>query len=274
MISPGAEPALPPLSPRGVSNRRLSMRVAAILPVDLSLATGGVLSARSTDIGMGGICVATTGMMDPGAVRRVRLQVGRHQLEMSVDARWNSTSSMGAGQLTGFVFEGVDQATEAALWDFIQERGRELACFLRTCEGLGHLSFQEGFDLALATRIRTLNAHEVIYGPSDQEAMGSIFALFRGSVVLSPLHGRKGQAIASVRPGELFGGTIAIAACTPFERAVAVGESRVLEFVGYNIEYLLAEKPRVGLTLLRAASYCAMKRFAQTVDLLLSTRSK
>ena len=254
---------LSPITRTRVVDQRLSMRVAAILPVELVFAGGDVLAGRSVDIGMGGICVATTSIIDAGAVRGVRLTLGRESLELSATSRWCSKTE----PLAGFLFDLLTSSAEGALWGFIQERGRELAVFLRGCGGLEDLDFQDAFELAQATRVRSLQAEELVYGGTDsEEASSSIFVLFRGTVALERIQGRRNQHIASVKPGELFGGVPAIAGCTPFDRAVAVEDSSVLEFGGYNIEYLITAKPLLGIALLRAATFHWIRRFSETLD--------
>ena len=153
-----------------------------------------------------------------------------------------------------------------ALWSFIQERGRQLALFLHSCDGLGQLDFQEVFELALTTRLREVEHGQMIYGGAETETSPSILALFRGSVALERASGRRNENFALVKPGELFGGIPMIAGCTPFERAVANKNSTVLEFLGYNVEYLISAKPLVGLALIRAATFHWMQRFSRTLD--------
>lgn len=257
-----------PLSPIALSrSRRVSTRVAATLPVELVLDSGDVVTARSVDIGMGGICAKTGPLLDPDTVRFVRLTLGRHQLDLSATARWSSESIDDLGGLTGFLFGSVDTKSEATLWDFIQERGRELALFLRSCDGLHQIDFQDALELALATRLRTRESTELVYGRAGEEASASIFVLFRGAVVLerAQTH-RDKQIISRIKPGEMFGGIPTIAGCVPFERAVAVEDSTILEFVSHSLEYLLSEKPPLGVALLRAASFHWIRRFSETLD--------
>ena len=261
--------AMTSLSPIAFAhNRRVSTRVAAIVPVELEFtpSTYGVLTARSSDIGMNGICVNTASPIERDAVRLVRFTLGRHQLEFSVSARWSSKAISDAGIMTGFIFDAVDANSESALWRFIQERGGQLALFLQTCNGLGQLDFQEAFELAITTRIHELERGQMIYGGAGTETSTSIFALFRGSVALERASGRRNENFALVKPGELFGGIPIIAGCTSFERAIANENSMVLEFLGYNVEYLISAKPRVGLALMRAATFHWMLRFSRILD--------
>lgn len=256
----------PPLSLIAQSpNRRATTRVAAILPVELELTPQdqGVLAARTVDIGMGGICVRTACPIDRNSVRVIRFTLGRDHLEFSVTPRWSSEMMSEEGPLTGFSFDSVDVRSEGALWNFVQERARDLSMFFRSCEGLDQLDFQDSLELALTTRLREVERAQPVYSRTRSD---SIFLLFRGSVALERVSDRGCQEFARVQPGEIFGGLPTIAGCTPFERAVATENSTVLEFLGYNVEYLFGAKPLLGVSLLRAASFHWLRRFSRTLD--------
>ena len=264
----GSIPLEPPLSLIArSSNRRASTRVAAILPVELVLVQQdrGVLTARSVDIGMQGICVNTRCPIDRDSVGLIRFVLGRDHLELSVTPRWSSETLSDEGPLIGFSFDTVDVRSEASLWNFVQERGRELSRFLRSCDGLDQLTFEDSFELALSTRLRDVERDQMVYGRAGS---ASIFLLFRGSVALERTCDRHGQEFARVQPGEIFGGAPTLAGCTPFERAVATENSTVLEFLAYNVDYLISAKPPLGVALLRAAAFHWMRRFARTLDRL------
>ena len=163
--------------------------------------------------------------------------------------------------------------SEAALWNFIQDRGSELGAFLRTCEGFAHLSFQDALELALSTRLREAESGEIIYGIEDSEAGSAIFILFRGSVVLERASGGRHKEIDCVRSSEFFGGLPIIAGCRPIERAVATERSTLLEFSCYQCEYLMNSKPILGARLIRAASYHWTQRVVNFLDQTFSQSS-
>ena len=260
-LSPPARNTAPP-------ERRMSMRVATILPVELVFSNfaGSVLPAHTVDVGMAGICVQTASIIDPQAVRSVRMTLGDHRFELKVHSRWSSDSLSNDGPLTGLAFDSIDSPTKAALWDCIQQRGQELSTFLGSCDGLDQLPFEETFELALTTRLRNLQSGQLIYDAENQRASESIYALMCGSVLLESGEGRRNQQISDVSPREFFGGLPIIAGCAPFERAVVVENCTILEFLGYNVEYLLRAKPGLGVSLLRAASYHWIRRYAETLD--------
>ena len=253
---------------------RMSARVAAIFPVELVL--GGspytVLPARSLDVGMGGICVSTGSILDGNLVHFVRFKLGRFDLELKVDSCWSSSTGSQAGPQMGFVFQDLVPTAEAAIWNFIQERALEIATFLRTCKGLPNLDFQDSLDLALATRIREVDSGQLVYGSVGDRSSGSIFAVFRGSIMLERATGKRNQEIAEVPSGEFFGGLPVIAGCPPFDRAVATRSSTLLEFLEFSTNYLLVHKPTVGAALTRAAMFHCMKRVTQLLDRTLEER--
>jgi len=247
---------------------RMSTRVAAILPIELILEGShrNTLPARAVDIGTGGVCVRTASPIDGALVRQIRFKLDRHDLEFMVSCKWSSPVGSSAGPLSGFVFEHVDARSEAALWSFIQARAMDIATFLRTCGGLTELTFQDAIELALATRIRELESGQIVYGGAESEPCGSIFALFRGNVMIERKAKRRNQQATPMESGELFGGLPTIAGCEPLERAVATSDSTLLEFIDYNTGYLLTYKPTLGSALVRAATFHWVKRATQLLD--------
>jgi hypothetical protein len=254
---------------------RVSTRVAAIFPVELVVpgSESPDLLVRSVDVGMGGLCVRTLGALDASKVHRIRFSLGRHDLDFKVEVRWQSPPGSVDGPLLGFSFAEMDATSERSLWHFIQERGHELATFLRSCGGLRHLDFQDAIELALTTRIREVERGEFVYGGTGHSPCASIFALFRGNVLLERVHGERSQEIDVVEPGEFFGGIPLIAGCVLSERAVATSPSTLLEFVEYNTNYLLNTKPPLGASLVRATSFHWVQRLSRVLDRLYEKES-
>ena len=254
-------------------SRRGTIRVAAILPVELAFShgVGYDIPARSVDIGMGGMCVQTESIIDTEAVRSVRVALGGNRVEIDVRSRWNTELGGNGGPASGLVFEELGDAMKMWLWDYIQKRGRDLGMFLSSCEGLDQLNFEEALELALSTRLREVRSGDIVYQGGDDEGAASICALMGGSVMLEPANGRCNQRISTVEPRELFGGLPVVAGCMPIERAVAVEDATVLEFSGYAVENLLETKPHLGVALLRAASFHWIRRFAEVLDRTLAT---
>lgn len=252
---------------RAHPSRRGSVRVAAMLPVELlfTYSADSSIPARSIDIGMGGMCVQTASIVDAEAIRAVRFQMGANRVHFDVGSRWTTELGGNGSPATGLIFDSLDDASRDALWDFIQLRGRDLGLFLSSCEGLDQLNFEEALELALATRLREVAAGDIIYKGGDAPGASTTYILMSGSAVLEPANGRFSQQIARVRPRELFGGLPVAAGCAPFERAVAVEDCRILEFSGYAVENLLNTKPHLGVCLLRATNFHWMSRFADTL---------
>lgn len=253
-----SRPRRPTLLPIGRSlSHRQSMRVATNLPVSLVMSNypAPFLPARAVDVGVAGLCVQTDTLLDARAVRSVKLLLDDRELELPVKSRWQSELGTGHEPLTGFEFTHVDAQSELALWDLIQTFGRELAGFLRGCVGLESLGFEDGFNLAMATRLRQLGAGKTIYGPEDPGS-SSIYMLVRGGVVLEefPESGSQ-RRFAVVKPGEPFGGLAVAAGCSAFEYAFATEESTILEFPSYTVDHLISTNPLLGIALLRATSY-------------------
>jgi hypothetical protein len=258
-----------PLSPITFSpERRISLRVAALLPVSLVSESGESFPAAAVDIGLGGIGVEVTNEISPKLIRLIRLTLDRHHLELEVTCRWFKPVRPGGHSVSGLSFNQLDAKSEGALWNFIQLRGREIALFLRDCDGLSQIEFQDAFELTLAARLRRLEEGELVYDGADLGVSNSIFALFRGAVQLERVRQARVQPISDVGPFQIFGGMPPVAGCVPFERAIATKRSMILQFTGYNVECLLSTKPRLGIALLRAASYHWMRRFAATLDLV------
>ena len=260
--------SLPELSALPQRTDRMATRVAAIVPVELVFAESrqGVLPARTTDIGTGGLCVKTESPIDGDSVHRVRLKLGRHDLEFGVVSRWSSPIGARTGSITGFEFAETDACSEAALGRFVQERAMEIGTFLRSCCGFNELGFQEALELAMTTRIREVDSGETIYGAPDGAGCSSIFALFRGSVLLERKSDRRNEQSISVQSGEFFGGLPMIAGIESAQRAVATGPATLLEFIQHNTSYLMMHKPSLGAALLRAAAFHWANRTQQLLD--------
>lgn len=249
-------------------SRRASIRVAATIPVELLLdSTGRVgIPAYSVDIGLGGMCVQTTSIIDSETVRAVRFSTGHEKISLQVSSRWSTDLGGNGAPAIGLVFESIDEAQRDALWDLIQMRARELGLFLSSCAGLDQLSFEESVELALATRRRKVPPGEMIYRGGEEPESSAVCVLLDGSAMLEPAQGRFNQWISRIGPRELFGGLPVVANCSAFERAVAIEDASVLEFSAYAVENLLNTKPHLGVCLLRATCFHWMRRFAETLE--------
>lgn len=128
------------------------------------------------------------------------------------------------------------------------------------------LGFQDVLQLALTTRLRELEYGQLVYGGDQSTPCKSIFALFRGSILLERASEKRNQEIARLESGELFGGTQIIAGCEPVERAVATSRTALSEFVDYTTEYLTVAKPQLDACLIRAAAFHRIKRNARLLD--------
>jgi len=269
------QPSRPTLLPIGRSlSHRQSMRVATNLPVSLVISNypAPFLPARAVYIGVGGLCVQTDTLLDARAVRSVRLLLDDHQLELPVQSRWQSELGTGQEPLTGFEFTRLDEQNELALWDLIQTFGRELAGFLRGCVGLESLGFEDGFNLAMATRLRQVSAGKTLYTPEDPSS-SSIYLLVRGGVVLEEFPEAGSQRrFALVKSGEPFGGLAVAAGCSAFEYAFATEESTILEFPSYTVDHLISTNPLLGIALLRATSYQWVVRLREASQAGVATR--
>ena len=257
-------------------SRRGTIRVALALPVELvfSHGTASSIQAIAIDIGMAGMCVQTKSIIDADAIASVRVSLGGTRVSLKVASRWSVELGGSGSPATGLVFEDLDEMRRNALWDTVQQRGLELGAFLTSCEGLDQLNFEESLDLAFATRLREVERGGFVYNGGDEETAAAIRVLLSGGVALEPVNGRFNQQIAIVRPRELFGGLPVVAGCLPFERAVATEKSMVLEFSGYAVENLLNTKPHLGVTLIRAASFHWMRRFADLLSRSISCHTR
>ena len=267
--------SIPELSSPSQRLHRMATRVAAIVPVELVFAgsRGGILTARTTDIGTSGLCVKTESPVDGDSIHLVRLKLGRQDLELRVVSRWSSAIGSQVGSLTGLEFEETDARSEAALGRFVQERAMEIGTFLRSCSGFDELGFQEALELAMTTRIREVHSGDIIFGAPSCGGCNSIFVLFRGSILLERNSDRRNQQGISVQPGEFFGGLPLIAGLESTQRAVATGPSTLLEFVDYSTSFLITHKPTLGAALLRATAFHWSNRTQQLLDRSLDASS-
>jgi CRP-like cAMP-binding protein len=251
-----------------IRSRRQNMRVAASIPVQLALGTSqyDFLDVTTVDIGMGGICVKTASIIDRTTIRAVRFSLGQQDFSINVESRWGAPGAEGEGLLTGLAFESLDPRFEPGLWRFIQERGGVLGSFIRGCEGLSSLSFQEGLELALETRLREVAAGQIIYGPDATKGGSSIFINFSGAALLERVSDRRHEEIATIHAGAIFGGLPIVAGYPPIERAIAISPVVLLEFDQFNCENMISSKPMLAAALFRAATFHWMCRFSKLLD--------
>lgn len=240
-----AEPDHSNFSPRGAELRAVP-RVGFDVPVWVhSSELPGPLSARSRDLGIGGVCVATATRFALRSVRRVVIQLADGMLELEAEARWQQEAPGEGALLTGIAF--LDPGPEALdrLWNAVIERGRDVARFLCSRSDLADFGIEEAMGMAQVTRLRDVPTGGWIYHQGKSvPGEDSIFLVASGSVVLQcRVRDAREVPVDRLEAGRLFGGLPLLAGTPPAESAVAATNACLLEIDGAAFHYLERARP-------------------------------
>jgi len=221
-------------------------RVGSDLPVELHVAElPGPLAARSRDIGLGGICVATASAFALQSVKRVVIGLPSGPLSLEAEGRWQFDASGDDGVLSGFAFPSLSQDAIESLSNLVLESGRALARFLYAQSDLRDLGLEEVLGLAQITRFRDVSAGRFVYRQDAAEsADDSIFLVSRGAVSLhARARGSREICLARLQVGDLFGGMPLVGDAPHPESALAESDCRLLEIDRDAYRYLFAARP-------------------------------
>lgn len=205
----------------------------------------GGLAARTRDLGIGGVCIATASPFSFRAVSRIALELPGGRIQLEATGLWQRVEHAEQVILTGIEFSEPAPAVVDQLWDLVMDGGKALARFLHGNSDLAHLSPDEAVGLAHASRWRNVPAGRYVYR-SDAERSGeaSIFIVQEGTVILQlRLRGVSDRPVARLGPGRLFGGLSLVAEGLPGESALAHDDVRLLEIHEGAFRYLCAAKP-------------------------------
>ncbi|RIL04906.1 MAG: hypothetical protein DCC71_12365 [Proteobacteria bacterium] len=220
------------------------------------------LAARTRDVGVGGVCVATVSPFSYRSVRRVTLELPGGRVALAARGSWQVVEHAENVVLTGIEFTEVDERTLHTLWDVVMDGGKTLARFLHGGSDLAHLGADEAVGIAHASRWKEVPAGRYIYR-SDVARSGasSIFLVHDGAVVLQlRVRGAIDRAVARLGPGRLFGGLPLIAEAVPGESAVAQTDVRLLEIHGPAFRFLCSGKPWLAQRLAQAVTAAYARR--------------
>lgn len=228
-----------------IDARRVN-RVGSDLPVELHVAElHGALLARSRDVGVGGLCVATPSAFDLKAVRRVVIGLPSGPLTLEAEGRWQIESSSDDLVLSGLSFTSVSPETIELLSNVVLESALELSRFLYSHSQLREFGLDEVLGLAQITRFRDVGAGRTIYRQDTAKpGEDSIFFVGRGGVCLQArVRGAREVTLARLRPGDGFGGMPLVGDSMHPESAVAESDCRLLEINREAYRYLDKARP-------------------------------
>lgn len=252
-----------------VVESRGNSRVALDLRVHLqSSETAGPLEARTRDISLGGVCVATRYAFAFRSVQRVDLELPQGALALATDGRWQADSPSEESFLTGFAFVDPKSEAESALWRLVQHASESIASFLYESSELSVLGTDDVMGVAQVSRLRMVNEDRPILqqderGPGDD----SVFVVLRGRVeILFRSRPDAVLRVAELCPGSIFGGMPIIADLPNMVGAVALEDSELLEISGPAYAYLRLAKPLVAQRLAQVVARSSFKRVRALVD--------
>lgn len=260
-----------PRSPRGPSapatgdarDLRTGPRVGIDFPLDLYTTDfSGPLPARTRDLGVGGLCLATASPFAVKGAQRVVLKLPGAALELPVEGVWQREARAERLVLSGLAFVDLPDAAVDRLWDVVLECGKSLARFLYARSSLRDFGVEEAMGLAQISRIRDLPAGGFLYH-QDSSAPGedSVFLVFSGSVVLQTrVRGAREIVFGRAVPGEICGGLPLFADVPHAESAVADGDVRLLEIDRDAWAYLRSTKPWLAHRLALAVTRTTARR--------------
>lgn len=238
---------------------RGSGRVGSDLPVEIHLSDlPAPLPARSRDIGVGGICIATPTVFALKSVRRAVIGLPSGPLALDAEGVWQFDASADDVVLSGLAFLDPPAESIETLSNLVLESGRALARFLYAHSDLKDFGLEEVLGLAQITRFRDVPAGRSVFRQdTTHQGEDSIFIVARGGVALEA-HPRRGREVVLARlgPGRLFGGLPLLGPLTHAESAVAESDTRLLEIDRDAFRYLENARPwlaqRLALAVIRA----------------------
>jgi len=233
-------------------------RVAADLPLELHLVgLPGPLVGRTRDVGVTGLCAATTSVYDIKAVRRIVVTLPGGRIELGAEARWQRDRRSDRHVLTGVAFTESPLDAVDLLWDLVLDAGKRFARFLHAHSDLHGLGMEEALGLAQISRYRDVVEGATLYREKSAEpGEDSIFLVAQGEVALQlRIRDSRETRLARLGPGQMFGGMPLVAACPHAESAIATTAARLFEIDRHAYGHLCHAKPwlaqRLAMSLAR-----------------------
>ena len=237
---------------------RSNPRVGVDLPVEIYAGDfGGALLGRTRDLSIGGACIATQSPFSFKPLQRIVLRMPTQGLTLDAVGCWQREDPIEHLILTGIALERPTPENLEVIWNLVLDAGKKLARFLYERTALRELGLEEAMGLAQVTRMRSMQAGDLIYRQGTRgTANDSIFLITEGSVTLQiRIRDAIEQPLCQIGVGELFGGLPLLADLPHAESAVANGPLRLLEVDGAAYRHLRTMKPwlghRLGVALLR-----------------------
>jgi hypothetical protein len=252
-----------------VLEARISPRVAADLAVELySREFSGPLRARTRDLSVTGVCVATRSIVSARSIEQIVLRYGEEALRLPVEGRWQSDSPTEGSVLVGLSFGRLDSAAAGAVWSLVQEMASKIAQFISQSPTFAEFSSDEALSVAQMSRFVRIQAGRPIYVPGHRD-LESIFVVSEGQVGLH-LKLRTGEELTLARlgPGGLFGGLPLIAGMPNLEMAAAQTDVGLLEISHGAYSYARLAKPILAQRLTQAVARGYAERVGQLLKLL------
>ena len=247
----------------GRNEFRGSGRVGSDLPVELHVAElPAPLLARSRDIGVGGMCIATPSPFAMKSVRRVVIGLPSGHLTVEAEGCWQVDATGNDAILSGITFPSPSPEAVEALTNFVLESARTLARFLYAESELRDFALEEILGLAQITRFCDVTAGRFIYRQDTaQPGEDSIFVIARGQVTLQArTRGTREVTLARLQPGQVFGGMPLVGDASHPESAVAESHCRLLEIDRDAFGYLEKTRPWLAQRLAFAVARTYTKR--------------
>lgn len=231
---------------------RATPRVGADYPVQVySSEFSGPLVGRTRDLGVGGLCVATSSPFSFKSITQVGLGLPDRTLLLPAQGCWQREEPADELMLTGVSFKEASAEDLNTIWSLVLDAGKHLARFMYENSDVRELGLEEAMGLAQITRFRDIRAGRSLYRQGTrQPGETSLFLLMRGIVVLQVrVKDAIEVEIARLQPGEIFGGTPIIASVPHPESAVAETDVRLLEIDEAAFRYIRCVKPWLGYRL-------------------------
>ncbi len=260
MLRPPQRPN--PLASPDPLEARVDPRTGADFPVRLytSEIRGG-LEARSRDLSVGGLCVATATPFAIKAVQRVRLELPGGPLEVAAEGRWQNALPHDDVVMTGLAFVDTPDEVVDRLWDTVLDAAKRFARFIHTRSEIREIGIEGAMGLAQVSRFRNVPAGQTVYrqGPAAPGER-SIFLVDRGAVTLRVrVRDVRECDLERLESGALFGGLPLVAGVDHSETAQAEIDSRILELDERAFLYLSRSRPWLAQRLSQAVT-CAYAR--------------
>jgi CRP-like cAMP-binding protein len=257
-MKPSHRLAPPATSAPDALELRGAPRVAANLPLELHVGgLPGALAGRTRDLGVTGLCAATSTVYDLRSLRRVVVVLPKGRIELGAEGCWQRDLRSDRHVLTGVAFTELPLDAADLLWDFVLDGGKGFARFLHAHSDLHGLGMEEALGLAQISRHREVAAGATIYRQETAHpGEDSIFLVASGAVALQlRVRDARETRLARLGPGMLFGGMPLVADAPHAESAVAESDVVLFEIDRNAYAHLARAKPwlaqRLGMSLAR-----------------------